>query len=160
MTFPAEALVFNFFCVGDPLWWYSIDCSLDHSNGSRFYHLSLSDSNPFPSFSEWPRSSPETQPGTNFSESRKVDNVASSLFRDFQFKNSVFLFDSMIFSNHLLQSLSSQTLALWHILASPIACLNCHTQHQTVLTTAHLSPNVSACCDECWWEEYFSQSRT
>jgi len=37
--------------------------------------------------------------GINFLESKKIDNVAHSFFRNSQFKSSVFVFDSMIFSN-------------------------------------------------------------
>jgi hypothetical protein len=42
-------------------------------------------------------------PGTNFSESKKIDNVAHCRYPHFM--RNVFLFDSTIFSNHLCWSL-------------------------------------------------------
>ena len=81
--------------------------------------------------------------GTNFLESKKADNVAHSFFRDSQF-----LFDLTIFSTHFFNMFQMRISCLhwppWpcfsHKLASPISCLNCNTQHLTVLTSTHLSP--------------------
>jgi hypothetical protein len=52
--------------------------------------------------------------GTNFSESKKVDNVAHSFFRDSQFKSNVLLFDLMIFSNHFFNSFFMRLICCCH----------------------------------------------
>ena len=47
-------------------------------------------------------------------------------------------------------------LALSHKLASsPSSCLNCHTQHLTVLTATHYPHTLPARSNECWWQKFF-----
>jgi hypothetical protein len=91
-------------------------------------------------------------PGIYFLESKKIDNVAHSFFRDSQFKSSVFLFDSMIFTNNIFNTCLMRLICCSHwppwscwIIQS---CLNCHTQHLTVLTSTHLSPYTA--CIQRW----------
>jgi len=61
--------------------------------------------------------------GTSFSESKTADNVAHSFCRDSQF-----LFDLTVFSTHF-----------FIMFLMRLSCLNCNTQHLTVLMSTHLS---------------------
>lgn len=93
-------------------------------------------------------------PGKNSSEFKKFDNVAYSFFRDFQFKSNVFLFDLMLFLNHLFNAFFMRPICCSHWclpdlclsleLASLTFSLNCHTQCLAVLIWTHLT-SYTAC---------------
>jgi hypothetical protein len=86
-----------------------------------------------------------------FSELKKVLNVSDSFLRDSQFKRSVFLFDSTIFSNNFFNEFLLRLVCCchwpyqpWFVTRTcsppPPSCLNCCAQRLTVLMSTLFFP--------------------